>query len=227
MKKNHNSTIHAIRCFIAGKFSFKLYIFIAAIALFLSGCAATDIMRTWSTTEEYDKNFSKLMVIGLAEDVSFRSDLESIVVEAARNSNLQANKGINMFPPELGKPFEDIERVKARLRSNNFDGILTVALIDIKAERYIDSSLEYEPLVYYDRFRNYYYRTYDLVYRPGYFSINSQYFVETNFYELVDGKLVWSGRSKVLEASEVDSYLPYFGKNLFKELKFENIISNN
>ncbi len=191
----------------------------------LYGCAPSNLMRTWSTTDEYDKKFTKIMVMGLVNDVTFRSDVEAEVVAAARNINLQANKGINMFPPELGKPFEDVERVKSRLRDNGFDGVLTVALIDIKEERYIEPELNYEPLIYYDRFRNYYYRTYDLVYRPGYFSINSQYFIETNFYELKGGKLVWSGRSQVLQAAEVDTYLPIYGKALFKELKLEGIIS--
>jgi hypothetical protein len=41
-----------------------------------------------------------------------------------------------IFPPELGKPFVDIERVKSQLLDKGFDWILTVALIDIKAERY-------------------------------------------------------------------------------------------
>lgn len=166
------------------------------------------------------------MVMGLANDVTFRNDLEGEVVTAARNIQLQANKSINTFPPELGKPFEDIERVKSRLRDNGFDGIFTVTLIDIKEERYIDPNLNYEPLVYYDRFRNYYYRTYELVYRPGYFSYNSKYFIETNFYELKGGKLVWSGRSYALEASEVADYIPIYGKSLFKELKLEGIIAD-
>jgi hypothetical protein len=194
-------------------------------ALLYSSCAPTDIMRTWSTTNEYDNKFSKIMVIGLAEEVRFRSDLESVVVDAARQINLSANKGINMFPPELGKPFDDIERVKTRLREKGFDGILTVTVIDIKEERYIKQELNYEPLVYYDRFRNYYYKTYDLVYRPGYFSINSSYFIEANFYELSDGHLVWTGRSRVLQVSEIDPYLPIYGKALFKELRYQNIIS--
>lgn len=205
-------------------FNIKILITLLSIVT-LSGCIPSNLMRTWSTTDEYDKKFTKIMVMGLVNDVTFRSDIEAEVVTAARNTNLQANKGINMFPPELGKPFDDIENVKSRLRASGFDGVLTVALIDIKEERYIDPELNYEPLVYYDRFRNYYYRTYDLVYRPGYFSVNSQYFIETNFYELKGGKLVWSGRSRVLEATEVNNFIPTYGRALFKELKLEGIIA--
>jgi len=197
---------------------------IILIPLLTQNCVPNGIMRTWSTTEDYDKKFTKIMVMGLANDISFRSDLESEVVLAARNFGIQANKSINTFPPELGKPFEDIEKVKSRLRSSGFDGIVTVTLIDIKEERYIEPEMNYEPLVYYDRFRNYYYRTHALVYQPGYYSSNSKYFIETNFYELAGGKLVWSGRSQVLEGAEVDGYLTVYSKALFKELKLENVI---
>ena len=131
---------------------------------------------------------------------------------------------MSIFPPELGKPFEDIERAKARMRDKGYDGVLTVALIDIKAERYVPSDVNYEPLIYYDRFRNYYYRTYELVYRPGYYSQYSRYFIETNFYELKTGSLVWSGRSRVFDPGEFDSFIQDHSKVLFKELKVYGVI---
>lgn len=192
---------------------------------FLSGCVSENLMRTWSTTEEYDRKFQNLMVMGLVNNVNLRNDVENEVVLAARKTDLQATNGMSMFPPELGKPLQDIEAAKARMRKNGFDGIITVALIDVKAERYIGPNTAYEPLVYYDRFRNYYFRTYDLVYRPGYFSQYSQFFIETNFYELKGGSLVWSGRSKVFDPSELVDFLPNYSRALFKELQEEGVIA--
>lgn len=69
--------------------------------------------------------------------MNLRGDLENEVVLAARNVESKSLDGMAIFPPELGKPFVDIERVKSQLRDKGFDWILTVALIDIKAERYI------------------------------------------------------------------------------------------
>lgn len=184
-------------------------------------------MRTWSSSQDYDRKFEKVLVMGLVNDVTLRSDVESELVFAAGKINLKAANGMSLFPPELGKPFEDIERVKARLREKGFDGIITVALIDIRAERYRASQVSYEPLVYYDRFRNYYYRTYDLVYRPGYYSAYSKYFIETNFYELKGGTLVWSGRSEIFDYGELEHFSPAFAKSLFKELLKEEVIAQN
>lgn len=58
------------------------------------------------------------------------------------------------------------------------------------SEKRFQPDLAYAPLVYYDRFKNYYYQTYDFVYRPGYFAVNSTYFLEVNYYELEEGFLV-------------------------------------
>lgn len=46
----------------------------------------------------------------------------------------------------------------------------------------------------------------------------------TFFYEPAGGKLVWSGRSRILEGAEVDAYLPIYSKTLLKELKIEKVI---
>lgn len=203
----------------------KVRISFLLILLIGVACTPEGTMRTWSSSQEYDRKFGKVLVMGLVNDVTLRSDIESDLVYAAGKNNLKAANGMSLFPPELGKPFEDIERVKSRLRDKGFDGIITVSLIDIRAERYREAQVSYEPLVYYDRFRNYYYRTYDLVYRPGYYSAYSKYFIETNFYELKGGSLVWSGRSEIFAYGELDSFAPGFAKRLFKELINEQIIA--
>ncbi|MEP5611483.1 MAG: hypothetical protein ABJP45_04505 [Cyclobacteriaceae bacterium] len=195
-----------------------------SLVLLLSGCVPEGVMRTWSSSEEYNHRFENLMVIGLVNNVNLRNDVENEVVTAARKAKLQATNGMSMFPPELGKPFEDIERVKSRLREKGFDGILTATLIDFKAPRYVKPEATYQPLVYYDRFSNYYYRTYDLVYKPGYFADHTKYFIETNFYELDGGKLVWSGRSQVIESYQLEGFLPTYSKGLFRELSQQGVI---
>lgn len=209
---------------------FKLYklmsfFILYTVLIMLSGCLPEGYMRTWSTSQDYDHQFKKMMVLGLVNDVALRNQLEIEVVTAAHKTGLSSQNGLSMFPPELGKPFDDVERFKERLRQKDFDGILTITLIDVRAERYVETQEVYEPLGFYNRFGNYYFRTYDLVYKKGYFAQYSRYFIETNLYELKGGTLVWSGRSKVFEPEELDAYAPVYAKGLFKELQIEAIIS--
>jgi hypothetical protein len=112
------------------------------------------------------------------------------------------------------------------LQETGFEGIITVAIIDIAAERYVGPETKYVPLVYYDRFTNYYYRTEALVYKPGYFSLHTRYFLETNLYELKAGKLVWSGRSFAFDPQDVERTVPKYANKLFKELQKEGVIAD-
>ncbi|WP_420316198.1 hypothetical protein [Ekhidna sp.] len=195
-----------------------------SIIFSLNSCVPEGLMRTWSTTEEYDKQFNSILVMGLINNVNLRNEIENDVVYTGRKFDLRCTNGMSMFPPELGKPFDDVERAKERMRQNGFDGVITVTLVDVNEPRYIPADLAYAPLVYYDRFGNYFFRTYDLVYRPGYFTRDTKYFIETNFYELKVGKLVWSGRSTIFRPDELSRYLPTYSKGLFKELKLQRII---
>ena len=163
--------------------------------------------------------------MGLVNNVSLRNDVEGEVVDAARRYNLNGINSMSMFPPELGKPFDDTERVRNRLLEREFDGILTVALIDVTAERYIRPENKYMPLTYYDRFGNYYSRTYTQVYRKGYFALESKYFLETNLYELKNGSLLWSGRSYAFDPHDVEKFVPAYAKRLFKELLEKGVIA--
>ena len=202
-------------------------IFIAAIPamILMNSCASTDHVRDWTSSEDYKRNFEKVLIMGLVNKVSLRNDIEYEMVDAAEKIGLKAINSMTMFPPELGKPFDDTERLKERLREKNFDGILTVALIDVTEERYVGPETKYVPLVYYNRFTNYYYRTEALVYRPGYFSLQTRYFIETNLYELKNGALVWSGRSYAFDAHDVEKKVPSYAKKLFKELLKNGVIA--
>lgn len=162
--------------------------------------------------------------MGLANNVNIRLQLEEEITQAGRANGLTIINGMSHFPPELGRPFDDIEYIKNRLKERNFDAILTITLVDTEAARYVKPEVSYEPLVYYDRFRNYYQRTAALVYKPGYFSINSKFFLETNLYELNQGKLVWTGRSIAFETYELDNDLRKYSKRLFQKLIEEGVI---
>ncbi len=176
-------------------------------------------LRTWSTEDIPATQFKKIIVLGLNEDLLTRDKIEGELAKAAHKKGLLAVEGILMFPPELGKPIVDFEQTRANLRSKGFDGLITVTLIGTSAKRYIPPSSTYEPLIYYNRFGNYYTRTYALVHTGGYEVQDIKYFLEVNLFELEEGRLIWSGRSYAFEQEAMNSSLGSFAKKLFKELR--------
>lgn len=201
-----------------------IFLIVLPTMILMNSCASTDHVRDWASSEAYKRDFENILIMGLVNKVSLRNDIEYEMVDAAHKIGLKATNSMALFPPELGKPFDDTERVKERLQERGFDGILTVALIDYTAERYVRPENKYVPLIYYDRFTNYYYRTEALVYRPGYFSLQTRYFLETNLYEIIGGKLVWSGRSYLFDPNDVDRFVAKYAKRLFKELVTAGVI---
>ena len=191
----------------------------------MNSCATSFHVRAWSSNAEFDRNINKILVMGLVNDVGRRFDLEREIVDAAREINMSGTKGMALFPPELGKPFDNIEMVRERLQERGYDAILTVTILDVRAERFIPPERRFVPMVYYNRFGNYYYQTYAVVYKRGYLTQETKYFLETNLYELKGGNLVWSGRSFAIDPWEFDRFIPRYSRRLFKELRQDGAIA--
>jgi hypothetical protein len=204
------------------------HLFLVALPtmILMNSCATKDIVREWSPSEDHEQKLEKIMIMGLVNQMSLRNDVEYEMADAAHKFGLKATNSMAMFPPELGKPFEDAGKLRLQLQERGFDAIITVAIIDIEDERYVGPEKKYVPMVYYNRFGNYYHRTEVLVYKPGYFSLNTRYFLETNIYELKAGRLVWSGRSTVFDPQDVERFVPRYAKKLFKELQKTGIIAD-
>jgi hypothetical protein len=201
------------------------WIFLLATIL-INGCSSTYEVRSWSSSDEFDQKFNRFLVLGLVNNTSRRFDVESEMVLAARKVNLNSRKGLRMFPPELGNPFGDMDRLQERLKEMGFDAILTVAIINVTSERFIPPERRYVPMIGYNRFRNYYYATNALVISRGYFVPESRYFLETNLYEVGSGSLIWSGRSNAFMPQDFDRFLPRYAKRLFKDLQNRGIIDD-
>ncbi len=195
----------------------RVAIFVS-ILIILVACAPSPIMMSYASDGDHQRQLKKIMVFGLIENIPARIDFENEMVYASGKYQLLATNSLSYIPPELGKPLGDIEKTKQTLRERGYDCIITLSIIDIRAPRYIAADENYQPLVYYDRFRNYYYKTYDVVYAPGYLNMNTRYFVETNLYELSGGTLIWSGRSTVFDPLDLDAFSRIFSKALLKEL---------
>ena len=193
----------------------------------MNSCATKDIVRDWNSTEEPKKNVESIMIMGLVNQLSLRSDIEFEMADAAHKTGLKPTNSMAMFPPEFGKPLDDIERIRERLQERGIDAILTVAILDIEAKRYVGPEKTYVPLVYYDWFTNYYYQTAAVVYKPGYFTFQTRYFLETNLYDVKSGKLLWSGRSYAFDPQDFERFVKKYGKRLFKELHKTDIMLNN
>ena len=150
-------------------------------------------IRSWKTDDDFDPGFKKILVLGMIERVSFRTEAEEAIVIQARKNKLEARMGYVLFPPDLGNPFEDMSKVRNGLVDKGFDALLSVAIFGTSAKRYIPPEKVYVPIGYYNRFGSYYSNSYAVYRTPGYITTEDQYFIECNLYSTWGWKthLVW------------------------------------
>ena len=125
----------------------KTAVILIIVNIILTGqIQAQSKLRSWKTNEDFDPNFKKMVVIGMIERISLRSEMEENIVIQARKNNLYANMGYLLFPPEMGKPFEDMGKVRNGLLDKGYDVLLSVAIFGTSAKRYIPPERVYVPI---------------------------------------------------------------------------------
>jgi hypothetical protein len=203
---------------------------IAAIVLLVMGCSTTRITSSWKAADIPQREYKKILVLGLINepDRSVREMMEEHLVGDLRDLGYDAVCSCDEFGP---KSFENMQEqdALAKLNRGGIDGVLTVVLLDKEKERYyVPGRVYYTPYaIYHNRFWGYYTTMYGRVYSPGYYSENTKYFWETNFYDLTDGQqLLYSVQSQSFDPGSASSLGHEYGKLIMKDLVKQNILYN-
>ena len=191
----------------AGKFLF----FASALLVLLTGCGpTTKIEKTWkdpSFTPDEAKTYKKLLVIAPIKDESTRRIAEDKIVSSFKT--VTAVPSYSYLQP--GDTAQSV--VDAKLKNDGFDGEVIMRLQDV------DKSVSYVPgTTYYGWYGWGYGGT------PGYYQQDKTYYVETSFYSLESGKLLWSGTTSSLNPNKLDRTLDDIVNTLREELKRQKLI---
>jgi hypothetical protein len=166
----------------------------------LAGCASTRFSQIWRDPDYRGGPLQKVAVFVVTKDESVRRFAEDQAVRNMPPGTL-AVASWTIFD----KPEGDIERVKARLTQEGFDGAIVVHEVAVdKIQSYVPPSLEPHPVgpVFvrpnHRSFYGYYTWAYGYTYRPGYTIETTKVLVETLVYPLPEGRPVWSGVSETI-----------------------------
>ncbi|AKD02411.1 hypothetical protein POKO110462_10575 [Pontibacter korlensis] len=186
------------------KSAYKLFHFLACFAIVVAvhGCASsTRITGTWKNPEVGSRNYEKVVIAALTDNVRARQTVETDMQAQLQQRGVEAVRSIDMFPPTVSsKGGPDVNQLLEKVQSQGYDAILTVALLDEETEtRYVPGNYGYTPMTrygWYGRFRGYYNYWYPTVYDPGYYTEEKVYFLETNLYDASSENLLWSAQSQ-------------------------------
>ena len=201
---------------------------IPLLVLIISCGTSSVITSSWRAPEKVSTSFRKVIVLGLIKesDRSLREEMEQYLAASLRAKGQDAICACDLYSP---KEFDRMteEQAVERLRNSGVDGVLTVVLLDKTKERYyVPGHVQYTPyMVYYNRFWGYSRTLYGRIYSPDYYTTDTKYFWETNLYDLMSDKLLYSAQSQSFDPSSTSSMGREHARLILDDLSAKNIIA--
>ena len=156
--------------------------------IILAGCSKKPAVNDiWLDETYYERQYESVLVIGLAEKITFRNLFEGNLVSQLRKI------GIEAFPSYEILPYTNMltrEAVLTAVQKYAIDSVLITSLVgrDIKTIYYSEGNADYSNPYSYSRFVN------DNINRSGQtgsYDVDVL-FLKTNLYDVTSEKLVWS-----------------------------------
>ncbi len=167
--------------------------FLLMISLVLPGaCASSRPVVEWQD-EAYEGQLDNILVIAVVEENSLRRTVEDAYVEKFTELSISAAPGYTLLSSTADLSRETVE---VAIEGKDIDAVLVTRLLGVEQVE------QYHPPTYHG-----YYGSYDSYYRhslanssPGYYSSYTLLKLETNLYDAVTGKLVWSMQSESMDS---------------------------
>jgi len=187
-----------------------------AVALLVSaGCTTDRLVHSWTEPSVKKLEFNRVVAVAMTTDGPLRRLAESEMVRIIGPTGVASSQVLK--DGEMG----DVEKVRARLASEGFDGAITIRLVDVNTQ--IRTARDPVPVAYYQVWS--YYSHYWIADRPpDYWTAEQTLQVEVNIYSLKDGKLLWTGTSETARPRLVETLVKDVAELVSRRLKSERLI---
>ncbi len=226
---NFGSLLYLLQYFCANAYKFKReIIYFSLIAVFFVSCGpSTVITGSWKNPELPSQKYNRILVAALTSNTIAKVTVENEMAAALGNS-VNVLKSVSEMPPNIHNADSDKDTIMNRVKNKNIDAILTISLISKETEsRYVPGANPYNPIAgynYYDSFWSYYNYGYPYYYSPGYYIQEKIYFIETNLYDALTEKLIWSAQSRTYNPAGLEKFSKEFAAIIVAKMKKDGIL---
>lgn len=179
-----------------------LSLMLVMVVVFLSGCATTKLVSSWSQPGFDGTKLTNVLVIGVMDDDMHRRMYEESFVAHLQADGIKAVASYTVVPDLSGDRDKDKVLIKAAVKKMAVDGVIVANLASIdKEERYVQAAPMYVsqyggPHGMY----GYYGHSYGIIHQPGYFVEDTNVVLRTAIFRVKDEAMIWTG--------ETDSFNP-------------------
>ena len=200
------------------KYSGKI---ICLAILMLSACSSSRITSTWKNPELQPGSYAKIMVIGIIKDSDrlMREKMENHLTADLRNLGYDAFSSLNVYGPNGFDKMDTLAAYK-KLMDDHVDAVITIVLLDKKKEKYLVRH-RYDNMAYelnQNYFLNYYHAMQGRINEKNYFEESTQYFWESNFYDLNRKELLFSVQTQSFDPMSASSLGHEYGQMIVKSM---------
>jgi hypothetical protein len=197
--------------------------------LFLTACDSTKFVSTYQAPE-IDETYSSVFVVGLAGEAIPDAKMANHMVKTLKERGIEAKTSDQVFDPNKEMSDEDRSSVMQKIEDAGVDAVLIFTFLGSSEEKDIVSSGSYDtpsgPIdyPYYNDYYQYYKRIAPDVYSKGYHPSSTVYTMEASLFDADSDKLIWSGKSEVVEPSSREEFAENYAESVAYRLVYEDIL---
>ncbi len=203
------------------QFFLKILLISIAVTVF-SGCSTTTLLTSWHDSKARSYSLKKPLIVSIVPTPLIRKKLEDGFAESFKKIGIDAVPSYTVFP-DIGSLAPD--SVKGKLPSIGCDSILVIRLLDVKQETvHVPARTDvYGGSAYNGSYGGYYSNSVSIVSMPAYNYVEKIYRAESNIYDAIESKLVWTGATETEDTDSIDSAIADFTKILMKDIRAKSI----
>jgi hypothetical protein len=196
----------------------NLILFLIGLSLF-SSCSSTNLVESWSDSSLEMKPKEKILVLGIMENDLQRRQYEDVFVEQISKDGVIGVAGYTVMPN--GEDYDDKNEIRAAVQKTAVDAALIARLVAITEETtVVPASYSYQPSFgssygLYD----YYGRSYQASYTPGYTTTDTIVRLETTVFSTSTEEMIWAGTTRSFNPSSTKSVANKNANLIVKDMK--------
>lgn len=205
-----------------------LLISIPVLALLFAGCSTSKVTDSWATKNHLNASNNKILVLGLFSEKNrdAKRAMENELANDLRKFGYDAVTATEEFGPVA---FRDMNEQQAlqKLRDNGIANVVTINLLNKDEQKKYVQGNNYPPYSPYYGFRRFwgYYSYYQpFAYNRGYYKNSTNYYFETNLYNVNSNELMYSAQTKSFDPSSIRALADDYARNVVRDMKKKNVL---
>ena len=195
----------------------------AGLLLFMISCSSSRVITSWKTDKPYS-DIKKVLVLGLTGELDrdFCVKMEKHLVGDLAQKGFDAVAAYDVYGPGSFDSLQEKDAIE-KIRSKDFDAVITIVLLNKQKEKIYVQIRPKSRLPFEEEFWSYYTSQFDKVYHKDYYTTATNYFWESNLYELSSNTLIYTSRTESFDPITAASLAHEYGKLISEDMIVKGI----